>query len=172
MLPLSHEMLRDYDALLAQRDVDRGEHNHYKKWLRYYLDFCHKYHHDPADRMSFSAFHQKLSSKGQSEASCRQAHRAIVLYHEILQTDQSVRQKSSNPVSDFENQQAIKPALMPADQPYIDQSNAGVGQKSAAAPNQNDLPATGASWVHVFDKLNASIKVRHYSKKTLQAYRS
>jgi len=124
MLPMSPEMLRDYDAILAQRKVASGECNDYKKWLRYYLDYCHKYHHAPADRMSFSAFHKKLSSKNQSESLCRQAHRAIVLYHEMLRA------------------------------------------------NQDGLPLTGASWVHVFDKLSASIQVRHYSKKTLQAYRS
>jgi len=118
MLPLLPEILRDYDALLAQRDVDRGEHNHYKKWLRYYLDYCHKYHHDPADRMSFSAFHQKLSSKGQSEASCRQAHRAIVLYHEILRTGQSVRHSDLRTTMIYTHtvqSQTIKQAKSPLD---------------------------------------------------------
>jgi len=38
--------------------------------------------------------------------------------------------------------------------------------------NKDDLQLTGASWVSVYDKLNSAIKVRHYSPKTLQAYRS
>ena len=43
-------MLRAYDALPAQRKVAGGECNDYGKWLRYYLDYCHKYHHDPAGK--------------------------------------------------------------------------------------------------------------------------
>jgi len=33
------------------------------------------------------------------------------------------------------------------------------------------LKLTGANWVWVYDKLHSAIKVRHYSPKTLQAYR-
>jgi len=163
MLALSPEMLRVYDAILAQRNIVRSECTDFRKWLRYYLDYCHKYHHDPADRMSFSAFHEKLKSKNQSEASCRQAHRAVVLYHEMLRADKGGRQKNrvSAPVS--ENYQMTQPANSVASVQTPNQP---------AMPDQNDFPLTGASWVHVFDKLNASIQVRHYSKKTLQAYRS
>ena len=83
MLPLSSEVVHAYDAALAQRKISSDERNHYKKWLRYYLDYCHKYHFSPADKQSFSHFHKKLSSKNQSEASCRQAYAAVVLYHQV-----------------------------------------------------------------------------------------
>jgi hypothetical protein len=33
------------------------------------------------------------------------------------------------------------------------------------------LKLTGANWIWVYDNLNSAIKVRHYSPKTLQAYR-
>jgi len=79
MLPLSSEVVHAYDAALAQRKISSDERNHYKKWLRYYLDYCHKYHFSPADQQSFSHFHKKLSSKNRSEASCRQAYAAVVL---------------------------------------------------------------------------------------------
>jgi hypothetical protein len=29
--------------------VAKNEHYHYQKWLRYYLDFCNKYHFIPKD---------------------------------------------------------------------------------------------------------------------------
>jgi len=125
MLPLPPVMLRAYDALLAQRNVVGGERNHYRKWLRYYLDYCHKYHHDPADRMSFSVFHQKLSSKNQSESSCRQAHRAVVLYHEMLRANQGRRHKggasaSSAPEKDI------------ADLSFMDQEVSGIYAQQTA----------------------------------------
>jgi integron integrase len=34
-----------------------------------------------------------------------------------------------------------------------------------------ELRVTGASWVEVYDRLTSAVKVRHYSPKTLQAYR-
>jgi len=49
---------------------------------------------------------------------------------------------------------------------------------SAVQPSSQDFPgdqarlkATGASWVSVYERLDAAVKVRHYSPKTLQAYR-
>jgi len=58
MLPLSPEMVVAYNTILAHREGARGECNDYRKWLRYYLDFCHKYHVSSADKLSFSAFHK------------------------------------------------------------------------------------------------------------------
>jgi len=38
----------------------------YRKWLRYYLDFCAKYQHPPGERDSLPEFLRKLSAKGQA----------------------------------------------------------------------------------------------------------
>lgn len=56
---------------------------HYHKWLRYYLDFCHKYSFAPADRQSWPAFQEKLRAKHQPESLCQQAQHAVSLYWEI-----------------------------------------------------------------------------------------
>jgi hypothetical protein len=34
------------------------------------------------------------------------------------------------------------------------------------------LKLTGASWVAVYERLKAAITIRHYSPKTLQAYKA
>ena len=39
-----------YDALLAQHQISKKPHPYYRKWLRYYLDFCRKYHFKEADK--------------------------------------------------------------------------------------------------------------------------
>ncbi len=156
MLPFSVELLRAYDAVLTQRKIGGVERNDYKKWLRYYLDYCHKYHCSPADKQSFSKFHAKLNSKNQSEASCRQAHAAIVLYHQILPTHRGDKAEHSIPSND----------------PHLEDASDATRPEKLGKPDPRDLKLAGASWVHVYDKLNSAIKVRHYSKKTLQAYRS
>ena len=146
MLSLSPELLLAYNVILGQKNIASNECNHYRKWLRYYLDYCHKYHRSPADKLSFSAFHKKLSSKSQSEVSCRQAYAAVLLYHEMLRVKQGRKQENTD----------SEPAL----------------QVQSDKPGQSHLQLTGASWVSVYDRLNSAIKVRHYSKKTLQAYQS
>jgi hypothetical protein len=40
--------------------------NYYKKWLRYYLDFCQKYNHPISTKESLGAFIKKLQQKNQT----------------------------------------------------------------------------------------------------------
>jgi hypothetical protein len=70
----SHEMR------LTQKNVAVEQRPRCKKWLRYYLDFCHKYAFEPTDRRSFPAFQEKLWAKNQSESQCQQAYHAVALY--------------------------------------------------------------------------------------------
>jgi len=179
MLPLSSELALAYNAILKQRKIASGECNDYRKWLRYYLDYCHKYHVSPTDKLSFSAFHNKLGSKNQSEASCRQAHAAVVLYHEMLRTNHDYARSNAAPSDHHAAESSSAPASpQTGDRPSgkkaaIDRARAvAVPPDQPAKPDQGDLKLTGASWVAVYGKLNSAIKVRHYSRKTLQAYRS
>ena len=45
----------------------------YRKWLRYYPDFCSKYYLEPTDRETPQQFMQKLNEKGQSAEKQMQA---------------------------------------------------------------------------------------------------
>ena len=45
MLKLSDALLGKYQMLLDKQGVAPRDHDNYKKWLRYYLDFCKKYQH-------------------------------------------------------------------------------------------------------------------------------
>jgi hypothetical protein len=40
MRDIPADILAQYAAVLAQRSVSPPHHGYYKKWLRYYLDFC------------------------------------------------------------------------------------------------------------------------------------
>jgi hypothetical protein len=71
-----------------EREGVAAEHRpHYRKWLRFYWDFCHKYFFAPTDRQSFPAFDEKLRTKNQSEAQRKQAYHAISLYYEKICSD-------------------------------------------------------------------------------------
>lgn len=83
MLSIPPDLARLYDTLLAQKGVAAKSRPHYKKWLRYYLDFCHRYGFEPTDRRSFPAFNDKLRTKNQSGSLRQQAYHAVSLYYEM-----------------------------------------------------------------------------------------
>ncbi|MDS4019405.1 MAG: hypothetical protein RKR03_02665 [Candidatus Competibacter sp.] len=84
MLAIPPELTRRYEAWLAQQNLIPGRRPHYHKWLRYYLDFCHKYSLAPKDRASLPAFQEKLRAKHQPEPLCQQAGHAVSLYWELV----------------------------------------------------------------------------------------
>jgi hypothetical protein len=81
MQPIPDDILRQFNAVLEQKAVPSSLRDDYRKWLRYYLDFCSKYPvpdsqservrlfieggPEPAGFLTFSAFHDP------SESSCR-----------------------------------------------------------------------------------------------------
>lgn len=68
-----------YDEQLDGADVPLGEKADYRKRLRCYLDFCHKYGHAYAARESLPPFLDKLASKRQGDAQRGQAGKAVGL---------------------------------------------------------------------------------------------
>jgi hypothetical protein len=67
MLKIPSKIMSLYDELLAKTAVPVQSHFLYKKWLRYYLDFCHKYHFEPSTRQDISRFLNKLEEKNKNE---------------------------------------------------------------------------------------------------------
>ncbi len=138
MLAISPKLARGYETTLDQASIPPHQRSYFRKWLRFYLDFCHKYSFDPTDGNSFPQFENKLREKRQSESLRKQAYHAVSLYYRML----------------------VPPA----------QPSPRVSEERAK--ENNDLKQTGASWVGVYEQLKAAVAVRHYSPKTLQAYRS
>lgn len=233
MLGVPPELARLYDTRLEREGVAAEHRPSYRKWLRFYWDFCHKYAFEPTDRQSFPAFDEKLRTKNQSEAQRKQAYHAVSLYYETIgsgsaaareprveaTTPPGVKNTSSPPPLDHspeppparepvtslsarpsslpllnqppaETARLAKPSLpphppptaLPQRQTATKQAGPGHGdahhsaQISGAISQDNqqssaELKLTGASWVWVYDNLDSAIKVRHYSPKTLEAYK-
>jgi len=238
MFAIPLELGRLYDTLLERQAVAVGQRPHYKKWLRYYWDFCHKYALEPTDRWSFPAFNDKLRAKNQSESQRQQAHHAIALYYETvcsgstggqvppaeavappgaedkpfqadpldqahsspssageLVTGTSAPPRTPSDLTRLIPKPAARaapmagPSLLPPTPPTAsspqqktatarvapahDQADSPGQTRVEMAPDRHavGLKLTGASWVSVYEGLNAAIKVRHYSPKTLKVYR-
>ena len=80
MLPLAPDLVSRYNRTLTQASIPGQLQPHYRKWLRFYLDFCSKYDCLPLDRDSVRGFLRKLAGKGQAEWMRKQATDAVRLY--------------------------------------------------------------------------------------------
>ncbi len=84
MLTVPLHITRRYEAVLESKAVSASYRSFYKKWLRYYLDFCQKYAFEPSDSNSLPRFIDKLRQKKQSDALRKQAFHAVTLYYEMI----------------------------------------------------------------------------------------
>ncbi|MFH1769083.1 MAG: phage integrase N-terminal SAM-like domain-containing protein [Parcubacteria group bacterium] len=66
---------------MVKRGVPLTSHFYYRKWLKYYLDFCFKYHHDKSKKESLSYFIKKLKDKNQTEQQQKQAFHAVSIFY-------------------------------------------------------------------------------------------
>jgi len=69
MIDVPAQIKNDYGKLIAKRGIPIYNHNFYQKWLRFYLDFCHKYNYVSTKRGSLAHFIEKLNKRFNSPAS-------------------------------------------------------------------------------------------------------
>jgi hypothetical protein len=86
MLNLSNQttLVISYTDFLARSNIAKTYESFYLKWLRFYLDFCQKYSYKSEDALSLPKFIEKLKTKNQSDAKCRQAEHAVSLYYNLI----------------------------------------------------------------------------------------
>ncbi len=90
MLNIPPETLTLFVALMEKRTVPSIQHNFYKKWLRYYLDFCAKYRLPDFSSKSLTQFLTKLREKKQTEAQIKQAAHAVSVYLDLKRPSKTV----------------------------------------------------------------------------------
>jgi len=76
------------DRIFCQRMKNAGINyelqQEYRKWLRFYLDFCEKYYLTNTERESLPQFMQKLNEKGQPPDKQKQALQSVKVYLDII----------------------------------------------------------------------------------------
>ena len=112
MLDIPSQLKNEYARLLTQRNIPSHSHNQYLRWLRFYLDFCTKYHHNPARHNSMTFFISKLKEKNQTPRQQEQASHAINIYYILENSDIIHNQVNQTiPLKDVSLQSS--PALTP-----------------------------------------------------------
>ncbi|MEZ4528697.1 MAG: integron integrase [Desulfobacterales bacterium] len=160
MIQIPSEIQTDFEILLKEKIPEERYRVHYRKWLRYYWDFCHKYGHCAQKRESLPLFAEKLRQKRQTDMQIRQAGHAVALYYEIVPADKvchSIPEKQEPPVHVPRVSGKSGNALVPV--PFSEKN------KETAVP-----AAKPESWQSAYSSLSGEIKVRHYSPKTFRVY--
>ena len=142
-----------FNTLLIKNKIPQRSRVHYLKWLRYYLDFCHKYGLKEYDTQSLPDFINKLKQKKQTAAQQQQAAEAVNIYYGIIQI-KKLEVKEPPDVFQKSRQAKLKP-----NHRKPDPASKAVVQKAAEE-----------HWNTEFENLANEIKVRHYSLKTLKSY--
>ena len=157
-----------FNALLVKNKIPQRFHNHYLKWLRYYLDFCHKYGHSESNSQSLPNFIRKLKEKRQTDAQQKQANEAIHIYYELIRSGPSNKKggltkhpRKPGDVSEAQNSYRAAPLQSKL---QIDTSRRDSVQNKAAQIRARE------NWQSAFRQLSNEIKFRHYSPKTLNSY--
>jgi len=186
MLPIPDNILARFNEALKQRKVHESFHVYYRKWLRYYLDFCSKYPlpEDRSERVRY--FIEKLKSKKQTPQQCTQAAHAVSLFFESQQPKYfphpaSVEEKSpppprlANPSLKARNTKGVvAKGIASSAMPTAAVAEPSPPFGTLAGKRYNEWRclqrSTSPAWDQAMGKLAAEIKVRHYSRKTLKAY--
>ncbi len=78
MIIIPSDLLARFESALTKRSLPNALRYHYKKWLRYYLDFCQKYKQPVSTKESLQQFIKKLQEKNQTPEQRKQASAAIL----------------------------------------------------------------------------------------------
>ena len=172
-------MVRDhYIAFIKQKGVTAKQHGYYLKWLRYYLDFCQKYTLQKFAQKSLEAFTAKLEEKNQAEHLRQQARHAVSLFYALQHHSGRPNHESPNNINTSQSLSKPTPIAPYTRQPTINQANrisdnhASLAVADPPPREEEGLKQCGADWSGVFNELKNTIKIRHYSPKTLKTYAS
>ncbi len=186
MLSIPSALMSKFDEQLQIRAIPSALHGAYQKWLRYYLDFCQKYHFPPKHEKSLPPFMQKLQEKRQSKVQQEQAAAAITIYYDILREmgkigmDHPLKPASpsvSSPASEIKKMSVTEMLAMQSPPETIASPPLGSPVPTSKIKNASnplslkEKAHTGASWKSEYTRLADEISIRHYSLKTLKTYR-
>ena len=191
MQTIPSDILTQFSAVLEKRAVPLSHHPDYLKWLRYYLDFRSKYKLPDSRSEHVRMFVQKLRDKGQTSEQQKQAAHALSLFFES-QPKSTLSHCHTKPIPTMalypSGHKPLKGREITASSPKVENSPAlegkkKVGRSSAEKDDRAEkkggsrfnewwcLEKTGApDWDKVIEALDAEIKTRHYSRKTLKTY--
>lgn len=83
MFQIPDAFQKQFDKILIDKHISGLQHPYYRKWVRFYYDFCKKYGHSELNPASLPLFTNKLREKKQNDFQINQAIHAVSLFYEF-----------------------------------------------------------------------------------------
>jgi len=129
------------------------------------LDFCQKYQYNTANLQGLEAFLLKLTEKKQSVETRQEAKRAVQLYQDFLNPTGNDAHGSKRPEMDMVAANVQKTNVREG-------NGRGVATANIPTSPEPEKDKVGnSSWKAAIASLENTIRMRHYSDKTLKSYR-
>ncbi len=170
MINIQTALLSNYSSILTKKYVPVSVHNNYKKWLRFYLDFCHKYGQPYASRDSLKRYIDKLHEKNQSPEHQKEVANAVSLYYEMLQAGAESKPGDSSDSTATTPHFVLPSLTKEGNQRGGCKSGTALLSASTESKTDGSSDVAFAEWQKAHIDLFAEIKVKHYSPKTLRSY--
>jgi len=179
MKSIHPDVLANFDTMMKIRQVPIVVHSHYRKWLRYFLDFRGKYLQSEERSVQIRLFSEKLRSKGQAEAQVRQAADAVSLFF----TTEPKRPVNASPAAAVPSrarhgvpeqslgQDSLKTSFvqkpgMVCEPPGLPEPEDHIKRRKGRFDDWRCLRRTSYPvWDGIIVSLADEIKARHYSRK-------
>ncbi|MCU7837089.1 MAG: hypothetical protein KZQ83_17825 [gamma proteobacterium symbiont of Taylorina sp.] len=183
MQKLPDDLNRNFTQILIDKNLPKPEQYFCTKWLHYYWDFCHKYHHNPFVSTSLPLFLGKLQEKKQSVQQQNQAQFAIGLLYDMSLPTHSQQNITPIKIHSYQiqdsterdyNDSVVEANIRVAQKTttHISTQLSSTQQSKPVPVQQSSSDISGQNWIPVYKQLENEIKLRHYSPKTLKAYRT
>ncbi|MCB2182359.1 MAG: hypothetical protein KQH63_10065 [Desulfobulbaceae bacterium] len=118
MLQIPAQITTQLKTHITGQGIPADQQRYYVKWVRYYLDFCHKYHFKQGTDVSLSAFLNTLDQKKQPLHLQKLAEQAVQLLfsctrsselqHDFNSKDNKFQVSNISPNTNSDNHQANK----------------------------------------------------------------
>jgi len=164
MQELLSQLTAAFDARLQQAQVPQNLRPDYHKWVKFYLLFCQKYEFSATAPTALGPFLTKLAAKGYSIEQRHHAMSAVKLLARADPQDPSLYLSLSSFGLAGSSPAAVGPG-----------AKLSSARGCASAPVEHHAVSKSlsnrASWEQELRDLETTIKLRNYSRRTLEAYR-
>jgi site-specific recombinase XerD len=166
VIKISNSLIEQYLTILRKHGISVAHCDEYKKWLRYFLDFCDKYAVTGSKSDKVRLFAEKLQNKNQTEVQRERAAHAVSLYFEMQKQSGSsdTQDDSAFGIDQFSvgepDGQRVSPEKTATSSARSLQP-AGILRASQYCEAGYEVKSDSPEWDAVLATLAAEIKVRH-----------
>jgi integron integrase len=163
-----------YDKRMERAGVPLVQRPFYRKWLEEYYRFCGMRGLPVRDEGNLALYLDGMVKQGRAGFQVSQARAAVLLQWETVDRDAElgqgmVRATPERPAAKLGI--TSPPAAIPGREEGGSADDAGRGETETGIDGDSNREEMTDEWIHVIRRVEEEVRLRHYSPRTLKAYR-